>query len=59
MTMNSVVILLLVIAILLAARRRKVSPISGPRLFAVFAVILLMHVTVIGGLMALNYWKHS
>ena len=52
--MNSGIILMLAVAILLAARRGVGPKISVP----VFALILLMHVTVIGGLMALHYWKH-
>jgi hypothetical protein len=56
--MNSGIIVLLVVIAVLAARRRTGSPISGPRFLAIFAVILLMHVTVIGGLMALHYWKY-
>ena len=58
--MISIIILLIVIANLLAARRRNGPPImvSGPRFYAIFAIILLMHVTVIGTLMALHHWKH-
>jgi hypothetical protein len=57
--MNSGIIALLVVVAVLAARRRTVPPISGPRFYAIFALIVLMHVTVIGGLMALQYWKHN
>jgi hypothetical protein len=56
--MNSGIIVLLAVIAVLAARRRTGPPISWPRFYAVFAVVLLMHVTVIGGLMALHHWKH-
>jgi hypothetical protein len=51
-----------VIAAIVAAnafRSRKAAPaISGRRLGVVFALILALHVTVIGGLIALNHYRH-
>jgi hypothetical protein len=56
---TGIIALLLVVVASIAARRRTGTQVSGLRFFAVFAIILLMHVTVIGGLMALYHWKHS
>ena len=57
--MNSVIILMLLVVLLVARRRTGLPiPVSGPRFYAIFAIVLLMHVTVIGILMALHHWKH-
>ena len=58
--MNSTVLALVaVIAALVALRKRNPNPISRKQTAAIFVAVLLLHATVIGGLIAFNHWKQS
>ncbi len=57
--MNSSIVILAVVIAILASRKRKLIPVSARRALAVLAVVLMMHVAVIGGLMAFYQLRHS
>jgi hypothetical protein len=54
----NVTFLLVILAILLSLRKRNIQTISIKRFSIVFVAILLMHIAVIGSLVALHHWKH-
>jgi hypothetical protein len=56
--MNSSIILLAVVLVILASRKRKLMPVTVLRILALFAAILIVHVAVIGGLMAFYQIRH-
>ena len=45
--------------IILTYKYRSGTPISLRRFAAIFAVVLAMHVVVIGGILAYSHFKHS
>jgi crotonobetainyl-CoA:carnitine CoA-transferase CaiB-like acyl-CoA transferase len=57
--MNSGITAVIAVLAVMAARRRTGGrPVSTARFLAVFALVLLLHVTVIGGLVALHLGQH-